>query len=91
MPTEISFKALSDSLENPLKSPEDFLINADLRLIGRAEQLHIGLKAILAFAEKNNNNLPRLNNADDAAAVIALAKAINEEAKAVYIDYNNEF
>ena len=45
----------------------------------------------MAFAEKNNNNLPRLNNADDAAAVIALAKAINEEAKAVYIDYNNEF
>jgi ubiquitin-activating enzyme E1 len=85
MPTEISFKALADSLENPLKSAQDCLINADLRLFGRAEQLHIGLEAIFAFTEKNNNNLPRLNNADDANAVIALAKAINEEAKAVIL------
>lgn len=81
VPLELHFKSLSKSLEHPLVSESDFLINADLRLFGRAEQLHIGFCAIIKYYEKHNS-LPELNNTAQAEEVVKIAKAINEENKA---------
>lgn len=80
MPVEVKFKSLKESLENPLQSKSDFLINADLRLFGRAEQLHIGLCAIFKYHEKNKS-LPELNNLAQANEVVKLAVEVNEEHK----------
>jgi ubiquitin-activating enzyme E1 len=81
MPVEVKFKSLVQSLEQPLKSADDMLINADLRLFGRAEQLHIGFCAILKYYEKHNS-LPELNNLGQAEEVVKLAIALNEDHKA---------
>jgi hypothetical protein len=86
MPVDIAFKSFADSLDNPLKSPQDFLINADLKFFGRAEQLHIGLEAILMFFGEHNK-LPELNNEEHAKEVIKMAMIINEEAKKVILHY----
>ncbi len=81
MPVEVTFKPLADSLEQPLKSDKDFLINADLRLFGRAEQLHIGFCAIIDFYAKHGS-LPEVNNMGQANEVVEIAKKMNEDRKA---------
>lgn len=92
MPVELHFKSLVQSLEQPLKSKDDCLINSDLRVIGRAEQLHIGFCGILKYYEKHNA-LPELNNAAQAEEVVKLAKEINKanEAKNGFHVKENEF
>jgi ubiquitin-activating enzyme E1 len=82
VPVELTFKNLGDSIVQPLKSPQDCLINADLRLFGRAEQLHIGLSALLEYHEKHLG-LPQLNNEEHAKEVLEIAKRQNEERKKV--------
>jgi ubiquitin-activating enzyme E1 len=84
MPQELVFKTLVDSLMQPLKNAQDCLINTDLSRFGRAEQLHIGLRALLEF-HKIHNALPGLNNEVHAKEVFELAQTINEEAKKVII------
>ncbi len=81
MPTEVNFKSLADSLHQPLKDQTDSLINANLSCFGRAEQLHVGFCAILAFYAKHNA-LPAINNEEHAKEVVALAQTINAEKKA---------
>lgn len=82
MPAELVFKSLADSLKQPLKSKEDSLINSDMRLFGRSDQLHVGLDALLQYFEKNKA-LPELNNEEQANIVVKLAVERNEERKKV--------
>lgn len=53
------------------------LITPDLRNWGRSDHLHVALRAIHAFHHQKQ----RYPGLDDADAVSALAKTINEEAK----------
>eukprot|EP00831_Metopus_contortus_P017449 TRINITY_DN1735_c0_g1_i1.p1 TRINITY_DN1735_c0_g1~~TRINITY_DN1735_c0_g1_i1.p1 ORF type:complete len:737 (-),score=115.62 TRINITY_DN1735_c0_g1_i1:992-3202(-) len=80
MPSEVHFKSLKESIENPLMSKTDELINADLRLFGRSNQLHLGLSALFEYYEKNKR-LPALNNEEDAKEVVEIAKVQNENRK----------
>ncbi len=82
MPVDITFKSLADSLENPLMSATDVLYCCDYRTMERPNQLHIGLRALFQYYEKHGK-LPENNNEAQAQEVVQLAKAINEENKAV--------
>lgn len=82
MPVEIAFKSLAESLENPLMSDKDMLYCCDYRTMERPNQLHVGLCALFKFYEKYGK-LPENNNETQAKEVIELAKALNEERKAV--------
>ena len=72
----MDFKPLQESIEKPLMSPSDMLITADLRLFGRADQLHIAFQALHKFQEEKKR-LPYLNNEDDIQVVVEIAKSIN--------------
>lgn len=80
MPKFINFKPLSASL----KTPE--LVISDYAKFDRPQQLHVGFQALHAFAE-SHGHLPRPHNADDAAVVVASAKAfISAEGLEVEVD-----
>jgi len=81
MPTDISFKSLTESLRLPLKGPNDSLINPDLRLFGRADLLHIGFCALIEFYIKHGH-LPIINDQKHAAEVVEIAEKINADHKA---------
>ncbi|KAG8893299.1 hypothetical protein FRB99_002069, partial [Tulasnella sp. 403] len=74
MPKIIEFKSLRESLQNP----ELFI--TDFGKFDRPSTLHAGFQALSQFVEKLGR-LPRPRNGEDAAQLVALAKAIagNEE------------
>ena len=51
----------------------------DMRLFGRSDQLHLAYASIFEF-QKNHARLPE-NNANDKAAILEIAKKLNEANK----------
>ncbi|PFH52661.1 hypothetical protein AMATHDRAFT_74124 [Amanita thiersii Skay4041] len=72
MPRIIEFKSLTESL----KSPELFV--TDFGKFDRPTTLHAGFQALSDY-NTLNKRLPRPRNAEDAAAVVALAKKYNPD------------
>ncbi|KAF7331853.1 Ubiquitin activating enzyme [Mycena kentingensis (nom. inval.)] len=73
MPKTIEFKSLQESL----KAPEFFI--TDFAKFDRPAALHAGFQALSEF-QAQHKRLPRPRNADDAAAVVALAKTMDPDA-----------
>ncbi|KAL2918709.1 E1 ubiquitin-activating protein [Polyrhizophydium stewartii] len=71
MPKTLHFKSLRESLKEP-----EFLIS-DFAKFDRPAQLHVGFQALDQFRATHGGQLPRPHNADDAAKVLEIAKAIN--------------
>lgn len=69
MPEILNFKSLRESQQAP-----EFLFS-DFAKIDRSMILHIGFEALSAYEEKNGHS-PRPRNADDANALLALARDI---------------
>jgi len=72
MPKIIEFKPLRESLS----TPELFI--TDFAKFDRPATLHAGFQALSQFQEQNRR-LPRPRNAEDASAVVALAKQLDAE------------
>ena len=68
---------MQKSLRETLTSPEFFF--TDFAKFDRPPTLHVGFQALSQFEEENKRS-PRPRNAEDAAAVIALAKKIDADA-----------
>lgn len=68
MPKIIDFEPFSKQL----KTPE--LLISDFAKFDRPQQLHIGIQALHAFAEKNGGEFPRPHNEGDATEVWKLAQ-----------------
>ncbi len=64
-----------------LEKTGEFAIS-DFAKIGRPEQSHLAFRALLAFQDKHNGQLPEVANEAHATEVLQLAKEINEQAKA---------
>ncbi|XP_071960518.1 ubiquitin-like modifier-activating enzyme 1 isoform X2 [Antedon mediterranea] len=73
MPTKVSFKSIKQSLDEP-----EFLLT-DFGKFDRPGQLHIGFQALHEFI-KTKGAIPRPRNKEDAAAMVAIAKEINNKA-----------
>lgn len=76
MPKIIDYQPLSQQL----KEPE--LMMSDFAKFDRPQQLHIGVQALHAFADKKKGKMPRPHNDEDAKIVLDLAKEIAKEAGA---------
>lgn len=72
MPKAIDFKSLRESLKEP-----EYLIS-DFAKFDRPPTLHAGFQALSAFWQKSGR-LPHPRNAEDASAVVELAKTIFKE------------
>ncbi|OBZ70160.1 Ubiquitin-activating enzyme E1 1 [Grifola frondosa] len=73
MPKIIEFKSLRESL----RSPEYFV--TDFSKFDRLASLHAGFQALSEF-QAQQQRLPRPRNAEDAAALVALAKNLDADA-----------
>lgn len=73
MPEDIAFKSLRESLELPVAPGKMELDVSDFGKLGRAEQEHIALNAVLAYYEKFRS-LPQINDEKDAQSFLALAE-----------------
>nr|XP_025042431.1 ubiquitin-like modifier-activating enzyme 1 [Pelodiscus sinensis] len=73
MPKKISFKPLSVALAQP-----DFVVT-DFGKFERPAQLHLAFQALHDF-ERRHHRLPRPRSEVDAAEVLALTRALNEQA-----------
>lgn len=60
-PTELNFKSFKASLTHPYAPNKNELDLMDWEKIGKPEQLHIVLNALLHYHEKHNH-LPRINS-----------------------------
>ena len=74
MPKIIDFQPLSDQIKNP----EHFM--SDFAKFDRPQQLHIGFRALHAFAANHHGGLPRPHNEEDATVVIKTAHALADDA-----------
>ncbi|KAF4619394.1 hypothetical protein D9613_005526 [Agrocybe pediades] len=72
MPKILDFKSLRESS----KSPEYFI--TDFAKFDRPVTLHAGFRALSTFVEQKGR-LPRARNEEDAVAVVALAKELEQE------------
>lgn len=70
MPKFIDFEPLNTQL----KKPE--LLISDFAKFDRPAQLHVGIQALHAFAEKHSGQLPRPHHDADAAEVLELANGL---------------
>ncbi|KAF2010116.1 ubiquitin-activating enzyme E1 [Aaosphaeria arxii CBS 175.79] len=70
MPKIIDFEPFSKQLKNP-----EHLIS-DFAKFDRPQQLHVGVQALHAFAEKNGGDFPRPHHEQDAAEVLKIAQEI---------------
>ncbi|KAK5117376.1 hypothetical protein LTR62_005994 [Meristemomyces frigidus] len=70
MPKIMDFQNFSTQLKNPE------LLISDFAKFDRPAQLHVGVQALHAFAEKNGGELPRPHHDEDAAEVLKLAQEI---------------
>lgn len=73
VPKKISF----DSLVETLPSPE--MVYSDFAKFDRAGQLHLGFQALHHFATKNNGNLPRPMNEEDANQLVKLVTDLSKQ------------
>ncbi|KAF2263307.1 ubiquitin-activating enzyme E1 [Lojkania enalia] len=69
-PKTLKFQPLSQQLKNP-----EFLVS-DFAKFDRPQQLHVGIQALHAFADKNDGAFPRSHNDADASEVFKLAQEI---------------
>lgn len=69
-------KSLADSLIRPGE-----LMISDFAKIGRAEQLHLGFQALLAYQGKHDGELPKVGDERAASEVVEIAKQLNQQAK----------
>ncbi|XP_071479116.1 ubiquitin-like modifier-activating enzyme 1 [Diadema antillarum] len=74
MPEKVAFKSLRQALDEPE------MVITDFAKFDRPGQLHLGFQALHEF-KASRGSQPRPQNADDAAALVALAKDINSRAK----------
>ncbi|KAF2108059.1 hypothetical protein BDV96DRAFT_588146 [Lophiotrema nucula] len=70
MPKILNFEPLSQQLKKP-----EVLIS-DFAKFDRPQQLHIGIQALHAFAEKNGGEFPRPHHEADATEVFKLAQGL---------------
>lgn len=83
----ISYKSFAHNLKNPTVMGNYI----DFTKFGRAESLHLAMLAVQAFQAKNSK-LPALHSAEDAKAVVAIAKDIMaEHGKKNETDPNSHF
>jgi ubiquitin-activating enzyme E1 len=75
VPKELKFA----SLANSFLTPGEFTMS-DFAKIGRAEQLHFGFQALLAYQDQHGQ-LPPVGDENAANEVIQLAKKFNQQAK----------
>ena len=75
VPKELKFSSLTKSF----RTPGEFTMS-DFAKIGRAEQLHVGFQALLAYQDKHGE-LPTVGDENAANEVIQLAKDLNQQAK----------
>jgi ubiquitin-activating enzyme E1 len=76
VPKVLSFASLSDSL----LTPGEFTMS-DFAKIGRAEQLHFGFRALLAYQDQHGGELPPVGDESAANEVVRIAKTLNQQAK----------
>lgn len=62
MPVNLSFKKLEESLSKPYAPGKTELDICDWEKIGRPEQLHLALGALLQFTSTHGGALPELNS-----------------------------
>jgi ubiquitin-activating enzyme E1 len=75
VPKELKFSSLTKSF----RTPGEFTMS-DFAKIGRAEQLHFGFQALLAYQDKHGE-LPPVGDENAANEVVQLAKDLNQQAK----------
>jgi len=75
-------RSLAACLAQPVAPDEAGLMFTDGAKFGRAEQLHVGWVALMAFAEAHAGRLPRVGDAAEAEAVVRLAVAHNDAMRA---------
>jgi ubiquitin-activating enzyme E1 len=80
---EVKLKEIlvSKPYHEALIKPGEFMIT-DFAKFGRAEQLHFGFQALHEFQARHGGHLPEPGNHEQAAEVVAIAKELNERAKA---------
>jgi ubiquitin-activating enzyme E1 len=80
IPKPVTFKALRESLTVPLGGDLPPLENPDLEKWGRADSLHLILHSLFEFT-KIHKSLPRINNEEDATALVQLVEKHNAALK----------
>jgi len=73
-PTTLSFKSYKEALANPGE-----LMMSDFAKFDRPPLLHLGYKALSSYAESRGMEYPNPGNADEANAVLALAKSMDSD------------
>jgi ubiquitin-activating enzyme E1 len=78
IPTAYPMESLATKLKNPGDTYADppSLVLTDLINFGSEVQQHVAMVALLAYHQETGNPFPRVNNAEDAAAVVAIAKRL---------------
>eukprot|EP00499_Haloplacidia_sp_CaronLabIsolate_P005863 CAMPEP_0196769604 /NCGR_PEP_ID=MMETSP1104-20130614/633_1 /TAXON_ID=33652 /ORGANISM="Cafeteria sp., Strain Caron Lab Isolate" /LENGTH=1139 /DNA_ID=CAMNT_0042139701 /DNA_START=23 /DNA_END=3442 /DNA_ORIENTATION=+ len=79
VPFSRKFRAMKESLQQPIPDGEAMLMFSDGAKWQRAEQLHIALRALGRF-EAAHGHLPAVGDKAAAEEVVKLAKELNEEA-----------
>jgi ubiquitin-activating enzyme E1 len=70
MPKILNFQPYSEQLKQP-----EMLIS-DFAKFNRPQQLHVGIQALHAFANKHKGEFPRAHNEEDATEVLQLAQEL---------------
>jgi len=80
-PVDVGFNSLEANIDQPIHPDEGMLLFTDGAKFGRADQLHVALRALWSYESAHEGQLPSAN--DDAAVdeILKLAKSMNEKAK----------
>ena len=78
LPKKIKFDSFKERIEEPIKENEKYFDPLDLKNINIQEILRIGILALFDFYDKTNN-LPKINEKNDADELIKIAKNILEQ------------
>ena len=79
-PVEMKFRGLDENLDQPVAPGDYSLMFTDGAKFGRAEQLHVALRALWEF-EEANGRLPEPRSTADANAVLDIARQQNAAQK----------
>eukprot|EP00924_Labyrinthula_sp_SR-Ha-C_P002342 maker-scaffold_16-snap-gene-1.20-mRNA-1 protein AED:0.05 eAED:0.05 QI:124/1/0.66/1/1/1/3/0/1222 len=79
-PVNMSFQPLGKMLDNPVHPDQGMLVFTDGMKFGRAEQLHIGLRALWKY-EAENEGLPKANDENAVQSILKIARDLNQELK----------
>ena len=78
LPKIIKFDSFKERIEEPIKENEKYVDPMDLKNINIQEILRIGILALFDFYDKNNN-LPKINEKNDAEELLKISKNILEQ------------